>query len=240
MSLAKPSLNISSPTIKFILLALLLGIGMTAFSARGFESDVKNKADPSSFFSRYFLYYINQPPIYYAEDYYKLYARSSYYGEDEINLNILYMQGALKSPYKPAYDSLVPIHSLVEHEKYRNLLKMHMNVRILQDYLYLGRLYDMQTIYFYHDEFTEDLIKSLQRAEYYYQIAQDYWTDVKKYAVDAYTMREVRIELDNLEDEMRSIVQRDVDWQYDRILKIHLGKVRANIEKLQASKPQQP
>ncbi len=226
----------SARKIRTYILAVVAFILMATTSATALPSDVANKADPSSFFSRYFLYYINQPPIYYAEDFYLLYAKRCYYGEEEINLNIVFMQGALKSPYRPAYDSLVPIHSEIEHEKYRNLLKMHMNIRILQDYLTLGRLYDMQTIYFYHADFKDDLIQSLQRAEYYYLIAQDYWIEVKKYAVDAYTMREVQINLDNLEDEMRLIVQRDVDWQYDRILNIHLAKVRANIEKLKTIK----
>jgi hypothetical protein len=199
-----------------------------------YGSGITNKADPNSFFGKYCLYYLNQPPVYYAEDFYELYARRSCYGEEEINLNIVFMQGALKSPYRPAYRSLVPIHSEREHEKYRNLLKMHMNVRIMQDYLTLGRLYDMQKLYFYHEESKEDLIKSLKRAEYYYLVAKDYWTDVKTFAVEAYVMNDIRIPLENLEDEMRLIVQRDVDWQYDRILNIHLEKVRSNLEKLEA------
>lgn len=205
-----------------------------------YGSGITNHADPNSFFGKYCLYYLNQPPVYYAEDYFELYARRSSYGEEEINLNIVFMQGALKSPYRPAYRSLVPIHTEREHEKYRYLLKMHMNVRILQDYLTLGRLYDMQKLYFYHEESKEDLIKSLKRAEYYYLVAQDYWTDVKKFAVDAYVMKDIRIPLENLEDEMRFIVQRDVDWQYDRILAIHLAKVRANLEKLGAMDSSQP
>ncbi len=218
------------------MILLLLSVAPTL----GEGSDITNHADPNSFFGRYCLYYINQPPVYYAEDFYELYARRSYYGEEEINLNILFMQGALQAPYRPAYKSLVPIHTEREHEKYRNLLKMHANVRILQDYLYLGRIYDMQKIYFYHEPFQEDLIKSLQRAEYYYLLARDYWTDVKRHAVDAYVMKDIRIPIDHLEDEMRFIVQRDVDWQFDRIIAVHLAKVRAHLESLGAVNNQIP
>jgi len=182
------------------------------------------------------IYYLNQPPVYYAEDFYELYAKRNYYGESEINLNIIYMQGALKSPFRPAYKALVPLHSKRIALKYQNLLKMHMNLRILKDYLYLGRLYDMPKLYFYHKKEVDDLIKSLQFAEYYYKIANNYWTEVKKQAVNAFLISDVYIDLDNLEDEMNFIVTRRVDWQFDRIIKINLLKVQDNLKKLKEFK----
>ena len=188
-------------------------------------------ADPQGF-GKFGVYYINQPKIYYCEDYYDLYARRNYYNQDEICLNILFMQGALKSPWRPAYRALLPLHTEQEQKKYRDLIRMHLNLRILQDYLYLGRLYDMQDLYFYHRDFTDDLVKSLQFAEYYYGIAAGYWIEVKRHAVDAFLMKDVRIGLDTLEDEMNLIVFRDVDWQFDRIINTHLEKVRQNLERL--------
>jgi hypothetical protein len=193
-----------------------------------------NSAEDRIGYASWGVYYLNQPPVYYAEDYYSLYARRNYYNEPEINLNIVYMQGALKSPFRPAYKALVPLHTELEQKKYRSLIRMHCNLRILQDYLYLGRQYDMQDLYFYHKEFKDDLIKSLRTAKFQYETAQGYWTEVKRHAVDAYLLRETAVGLDDLEDEMELIVTRDVDWQYDRILRVHLDKVEANLRRLES------
>jgi hypothetical protein len=180
----------------------------------------------------YGLYFRNQPPVYYAEDYYKLYSQPDYYTEGDIDLNILFMQGALKQPFRPAYKALVPCLTERQHEKYKDLLRMHMNIRIMQDYLLLGRQYDMTELYYYQKPVTEDLIKSLTIAEGYYLKAASTWSEVRRWAAESYIIKEVRVDLDSLEDEAVLIIGREVDWQYDRIIAKHLARVSANLEKL--------
>jgi len=194
---------------------------------------ITNYAQKEDGFWSWGIYHLNQPPVYYAEDYYLLYAQRNYYGEDEIKLNIVFMQGALKSPFRPPYKALVKLPTPKHQKKYQSLIKMRCNLRILKDYLYLGRLYDMPELRFFHPEVKEDLIKSLNFAKYYYEVAEGYWIEVKKHAVDAYLLDDVKVDLPDLEDEMALIINRDVDWQFDRIIKYHLERVNYNIKQLE-------
>lgn len=217
-----------------LLTALLLGLGLLLPTDAEPFAVYTNRENTKIGFWTWGLYHPTNPPIYYAEDYYLLYSRRNYYGEEEANLNIVFMQGALKSPFRPAYQALVPLHTEEQQRKYRSLIRMSCNLRILQDYLWIGRLYDMPTLYFFHKDEKEDLLKSLRFARYYYEVAQGYWTEVKKHAVEAWTLRHVQVNMPDLEDAMTLIVTRDVDWQYDRILRVHLERVEANIRRLEA------
>lgn len=223
-------MSMSNKTIYILLILIIL----VSVSMEG-RTILTNFAEGYAWPIELWNHHLNQPPVYFAEDFYQLYAQRNYYGEDEINLNIVFMQGALKSPFRLEHKALIPIHYPREHEKYRYLIRMHLNFRIMKDYLYLGRLYDMPELYYWHRRETKQLIRSMKFAKYYYQMSRNYWEEVKKWAVEAYAINDYFIDLDHLEDEMTFIVTRQIDWQFDRIINMNLAKVQHNLEKLHST-----
>ncbi len=183
--------------------------------------------------SLYGVYFINKKPPEYLEDYFQLYAKRMYYGEEEILLNIYFLKKGLVSPFRHSSKALCLLKTPEEEQKYRLLLKMHLNLKIMQNYLLLGRLYDKRIIYHFNMPFKKDLIKSLKIAKYYYNLAKTYWPEVLAYANEASKIN-TRIELDFLEDELYLILNRDkeVDWDYDYTFNLHLTKLESNLKKL--------
>ncbi len=182
----------------------------------------------------YGVYFINKLPPEYLEDYYELYSKRMYYGQDEILLNVYFLKKGLVSPFRHTSKALCLLTTPDEEKRYRLLLQMHLNLKIMQNYLLLGRLYDKRIIYFFNMPFKEDLIKSLNIAKYYYNLAKTYWPKVLSYADEAVKI-DARIPLDYLEDELYSIMNRDkeVDWDYDYTFNLHLTKLDDNLKKLQ-------
>lgn len=188
--------------------------------------------------SLYGVYFINKKPPEFLEDYFQLYAERMYYGEDEILLNIYFLKKGLVSPFRHPSKALCLLETEIEKEKYQILLKMHLNIKIMQNYLLLGRLYDKRIIYYFNMPFKEDLKKSLNIAKYYYNLAKTYWQKVLAYA-DAASKIGTRVNIDYLEDELYMILHRDkeVDWDYDYTFKLHLDKLEANLKKLNIPNP---
>ncbi len=183
--------------------------------------------------SLYGVYFINKKPPEFLEDYFQLYSKRMYYGEDEILLNVYFLKKALVSPFRHPSKALCLLKTKTEQKKYQALLKMHLNLKIMQNYLLLGRLYDKRIIYFFNMPFKEDLIKSLKIAKYYYNLAKTYWKKVLAYANEAGKIN-ARIDIEYLENELYLILNRDkeVDWDYDYTFKLHLTKLENNLKKL--------
>ena len=103
----------------------------------------------------------------------------------------------------------------------------------MQNYLTLGALYDKKYIYYYNMPFREDLIKSLNKAKKYYNLAFDFWKVVLKYAEKTDKIK-TRIPMEFLEDELYSIQNRtkEVDHDYDFTINLHLNHLEKNLKKL--------
>ncbi|MBN1897556.1 MAG: hypothetical protein JW827_02170 [Spirochaetes bacterium] len=214
---------------KLIIIILTVILGTLTLSAEVMTNAAKGLKGPAL----YGVYFINKKPPEFLEDYYDLYAKRMYYGEDEIHLNVYFLKKGLISPFRHASKALCLLKTPQEETKYRNLLKMHLNLKIMQNYLYLGRLYDKRIIYHFNMPFKEDLIKSLNIAKFYYNLAREYWPRVLAWAGEASKI-DVRIDMDFLEDELWSIQNRDkeVDWDYDYTFDIHLSGLEKNLKKL--------
>jgi len=184
--------------------------------------------------SLYGVYFINKKPPEYLEDYFQLYSERLYYGEDEIKLNIYFLERGLNSPFRNPSKALCLLDNPLKKKKYEILLKMHLNLKIMQNYLLLGRLYDKRIIYYFNMPFKEDLKKSLNIAKFYYNKAKEYWEKVLIYANSAGKINET-IPIDWLENELYLISNRDkeVDWDYDYTFKLHLNKLESNLKKLE-------
>lgn len=219
--------------VKFFFISQLLFI----FNNFCYTEVITNYAKGLKGPSLYGVYFINKKPPEYLEDYFQLYSERLYYGEDEIKLNIYFLEKGLNSPFRHPSKALCLLKTELEKKKYESLLKMHLYLKIMQNYLLLGRLYDKRIIYYFNMPFKEDLKKSLNIAKNYYNIAKNYWQKVLFYANEASKVNST-IELDWLENELYLILNRDkeVDWDYDYTFKLHLDKLESNLRKLENEK----
>jgi hypothetical protein len=156
------------------------------------------------------------------EDFYELAGLKQHYGENELRRNIYFYKISLQKKFRHPQRALCKIESEEEYYKYRNLLFMHLNLRIMRSYLRLGSLYDKRHLYFYNLDFAEDLEKSFQIAEGFYREAIPYWEKAREYADRA---NEVPYELDlgTLETERFEIVTGKLDFGW--IIENHLDRV---------------
>lgn len=183
---------------------------------------------------QYGVFFINQKPPEYLEDYYQLYAERLYYNEEDMRLNVYFLEKGLRSPFRHPSRALTLLRNENEGKRYKNLIIMRMHLKIMQNYLALAHLYDKKEIYYFNLDFREDLKKSFAQAKYYYTLARDYWKKVLVWADKADRVGAVTA-WDALENELYLIKNRDteVDWDYDYTIALHLKLLEANMKKLE-------
>ncbi len=184
---------------------------------------------------QYGVFFINEKPPEYVEDYYLFYRKRLYYNEHNIWVNIHYLLTALKAPFRHPSKALCLLKTEEEGRRYKKLMKMHLNFLIMKNYLTLGTLYDKKIIYWFNMTFKKDLIKSLKKAGIFYNYAKDFWKKVLQHAAEADKINAV-ISIDYIEDELYLINNRkkEVDWDYDFTIDLHQGILKKNLKKLGA------
>ncbi|RKX86955.1 MAG: hypothetical protein DRP57_00225 [Spirochaetes bacterium] len=172
--------------------------------------------------------------ILYAEQYYKLYHLHFYQYPDDSMENIFYLEQALKSDFANPLYALAKISDKSQWERYRYLFKMHLNLKLIEQYLTLGSKYDKMNAYFYNYPWKYANLDSLKKAEKAYLVALDYWKEVLEWADKAWDMRYINLpEVQNWEDENYRIETGLLD--YNDIIGEHLARlerVREDFKKM--------
>jgi hypothetical protein len=150
-------------------------------------------------------------PVYYKEQYYKLYhTHYIQYPDDSIE-NIYYLEQATKADFCNPLYALAKIDTKQQWAKYRALLDMHLRLKLIEQHLILGSKYDKQIAYFYNAPWKEQNLESLKTAETCYQTALLYWEDAKKYALEARKYRFIDLA--------------EFHYEQDESLRIETGKL---------------
>ncbi len=102
---------------------------------------------------------------------------------------------------------------------------MHINLKLLEQYRYLGNKYDKHTAFFFNTPWKEENLKSLDIAESYYTTAEYYWKEaltwIKKLKqVDYFFLSDIQ----NWEDEHFRIVTGELD--YSKILEMDIKRLK--------------
>ena len=176
-------------------------------------------------------------PIYYKEQYFKLYHQHYVaYPDDDIE-NIYWLEQAKKADFCNPLYALAKIEDKRHWERYRYLLDMHLDLKLIEQHLALGSQFDKRVAYFYNAPWRDQNLDSLKTAESAYQAALAYWPEAKELAKKAMGMRWVA--LDDAEawvGEAYRIDEGELDYaaiigkQLER-----LRKVRAEFEKMDSS-----
>lgn len=175
-------------------------------------------------------------PVYYKEQYFKLY-HDHYiqYPEDAIE-NIYYLEKASKADFCNPLYAFAKIEDKKQWERYRYLLDMLIDMKLIEQHLALGASFDKKVAYFYNAPWKKENLESLKKAESAYRAALAYWPAAKDLAAKAMKMRFTSLEgVDYWVETAARIDSGELDMgaAIDREL-ARLEKVRADFEKMDA------
>jgi hypothetical protein len=146
----------------------------------------------------------------YKEQFYRLYhVHYNQYPDDTIE-NIFYLEQALKANFANPLYALARIENEAQYEKYAYLFMMHLNLKMIEQYLYLANKYNKRNAYFYNAPWKEQNIRSLDQAEKCFNTALVYWTDALNWAQKARDRRFRFMRLERVEfweDEAYRIIE---------------------------------
>lgn len=132
-------------------------------------------------------------PVYYKEQYYRLYHIHYIQYPDDTIENIYYLEQATKADFCNPLYALAKIEDKAQWARYRALFNMHLNLKLIEQHLILGSKWDKKVAYFYNEPWKRENLESLETAETCYRAALEYWADAKTYAAEAMKSRFVNL-----------------------------------------------
>ena len=171
----------------------------------------------------------------YKEDWYKLFHVHYQQYPDDCMENIYWLEKAVEADFcNPLYAD-VKITTEKEWEKYRYLFQMHINLKLIEQHLRLGRVYDKKCIYFYDAPWKEEYLSNMEKALNCYKAGLYYWKEAKIWyeKANAPTFRFLYIEdLQFWEDERERIFTGELN--YEKIINREVERLEKNISELKA------
>ena len=123
--------------------------------------------------------------IMYKEQYYNLFhIHYNQYPDDTLE-NILWLELALKADFTNPLYALARIETEEQYEKYCYLFMMHLNLKMIEQYIYLANKFNKRYAYFYNAPWKEENLKSLAIAEKYFEAGRHYWAEAVSWAEKA-------------------------------------------------------
>jgi hypothetical protein len=173
--------------------------------------------------------------VQYKEQYYQLYHLHYSQAPDDSMENIYWLEHALKADFANPLYAIALIENETQWEKYRYLFMMHVNLKIIEQYLFLGNKWNKRKAYFYNAPWKEQNLESLETAETCYRTALYYWEEALAWAEKARAGRFRFMTLENIqfwEDEVKRMELGDLD--YGRTIKRELALLQQVRERFQA------
>lgn len=151
--------------------------------------------------------------VYYKEQYYRLWHEHYIQYPDDIIENIAWLERARKAEFCNPLYALAKIDDKKQWERYRYLLDMHLDLKLLQAHLALGSKYDKRVAYFFNAPWKDQNLESLKIAEAAYKAALAYWPEIQALAAKAAAVPYVEVEgVAFWADESARIVSGDLDF----------------------------
>jgi len=188
-----------------------------------------------SFFLSSALIPLNAYYVTYKEQYYRLYHLHLIQYPDDTMENIYWLEKAMQADFCNPLYALALIENETEYEKYRYLFTMHLNLKMIEQYLYLGNKWNKRRAYFYNAPWKKQNLESLETAETCYRTALYYWDAALEYAQKAREKRLYFIVLPKIqfwEDEALRIENGELD--YKKIITRELALLQNVRERFQA------
>jgi hypothetical protein len=188
------------------------------------------------FFSLFFPIESHAYIIRYKEEYYQLYHLHYIQYPDDTMENIYWLEQALKADFCNPLYALALIENETQWEKYRYLFMMHTNLKLIEQWLFLGNKWNKRNAYFYNAPWKEQNLESLETAEACFKAALTYWDAAREWAEKVYGDRRFRFvnltKVSYWEDEAWRIQNGKLDYQ--RTIERELNLLQNVREKFEA------
>jgi hypothetical protein len=149
--------------------------------------------------------------------------------------NIYWLEMAIKADFANPLHALALIENETQWEKYCHLFNMHIHLKLIEQYLFLGNKWNKRRAYFYNAPWKKQNLESLETAETCYRTALYYWNTAKEWSERAQDRRYRWINLvrvQNWEDEALRIETGELD--YSKIITRELAFLQRVREHFQA------
>jgi len=128
---------------------------------------------------------VNSYFVTYKEQYYRLFhVHLNQYPDDTME-NIYWLEQAIKAPFANPLHALALVENEIQWEKYRYLFNMHLHIKLIEQYLFLGNKWNKRNAYFYNAPWRDQNLESLEIAENCYRTALLYWDEAVAWAQKA-------------------------------------------------------
>ncbi len=172
--------------------------------------------------------------VQYKEQYYKLYHLHYIQYPDDTMENIYWLEQAMKADFANPLYALALIENQTQWEKYRYLFNMHVNLKLIEQYLFLGNKWNKRNAYFYNAPWKEQNLESFETAETCFRTALYYWEEAKSWAEKANDRRFRFINLERVqfwEDEAGRIAEGNLNYEKTIVRELRLlDEVRAKFQ----------
>ena len=179
--------------------------------------------------------------ITYKEQFYRLFHVHLYRNPDDTMENIYWLEQAVKADFANPLYALALIENEVQWEKYQYLFMMHINIKLVEQYLFLGSKWNKRNAYFYNAPWRDQNLQSLEIAESCFLTATYYWNEALLWAERANERRFRWINLPKVqfwEDEAGRIDTGTLN--YGRTINRELRLLQSVRERFQAMGPPEP
>ncbi|HUX50895.1 MAG TPA: hypothetical protein VMW73_08860 [Spirochaetia bacterium] len=153
--------------------------------------------------------------------------------------NVQWLDMALHADFANPLYALAKISNPTQWEFYRDLFMMHLNLKMVEQYLEWGAEFDKFNAYFFNYPWKQENLDSLNKAEALFKYSLKYWTEAKKWSDLASAQKFRWMSLDGIEywqDESYRIQHGELDYNFivNRHL-AHLESVRKAFEVMNKS-----
>ena len=169
----------------------------------------------------------------YKEDFYKLYHVHYQQYPDDCIENIYWLEKAVQADFCNPLFTNAGIENEKQWEKYRYLFQMHLNLKLIEQHLRLGRTYDKKCIYFYDAPWKDEYLRNMEKALSCYKAGLYYWQETKVWfeKADAPSFNFLFItSQQNWEDERERIKTGELN--YEKMLAREINRLEKNIKEL--------
>ena len=174
-------------------------------------------------------------PIVFKEQFYRLFHMHLQRDPDNFIENIYWLERALAADFANPLFALALIETETQWELYRYLFRMHLNVKLVEQYLFLGSMWSRRRAFFFNAPWREENLESLEIAEDTFRAAMHFWDEAQRWAALARDRRFRFIELPRVQFWVDSAYRIEIgDLDYGRTIRRELANIERMREQFQA------
>ena len=162
----------------------------------------------------------------YKEDFYKLYHVHYQQYPDDCIENIYWLEKAVQADFCNPQFADFQVTDEKQWEKYRYLFQMHLNLKLIEQHLRLGRIYDKKCAYFYDAPWKDEYLRNIEKALSCYKAGLYYWQEAGLWCEKANQSKFNFLFItakQNWEDERERIVNGELN--YEKMLKREINRL---------------